>query len=86
MGEMYATEATSTEEDNRQRGKDNAGRCSKQASKRVYSKSGDHGKTGGGGPSKKQSKFPASVRKVKRIRKHSAGDIQGYRLLDTTML
>ena len=28
---MNATEATSTEEDNRQRGKGNAGRCSKQA-------------------------------------------------------
>ena len=38
---MNATEATSTEEDNRQRGKGNAGRCSKQASKRIYSKIGD---------------------------------------------
>ena len=45
MDEMNAAEATSTEEDNRQRGKGNAGRCSKQASKqaskRVYLKSGD---------------------------------------------
>ena len=45
-----------------------------------------HGKTGGGSPSKKQSKSPVSVRKVETIRKHSAGDIQGYRLLDITIL
>ena len=45
-----------------------------------------NGKTGGGGPSKKQSKSPVSVRKVETIRKLSAGDIQGYRLLDITIL
>ena len=28
----------------------------------------------------------AVIRKVKRIRKHSAGDIQGYRLLDITIV
>ena len=40
MDEINATEATGIEEDNRQRGKGNAGRCGKQASKRIYSKSG----------------------------------------------
>ena len=85
---MNATEATSTEEDNRQRGIGNAGRCSKQASKQesLLTKWRYHGKTGGGGPSKKQSKSPVSVRKVETIRKHGAGDIQGYRLLDITIL
>ena len=88
MDEMNATEATSTEEDNRQRRKGNAGRCSKQVSKQenLLKKRRYHGKTGGGGPSKKQSKSPVSVRKVETIRKHSAGDIQGYRLLDITIL
>ena len=73
---MNATEATITEEDTRQRGKGNAGRCSQQASKGVYSKSRDIMEKLVAVVHPRSSQLPVSVRKVKRIRKHSAGDIQ----------
>ena len=70
--------------DDRLRGNGDAARCSKQSSKRRYSKKRKfYGKPG---TAKVAKRVAVSLKKVKKIRKSSSSYSQGYRLMDMAVL
>lgn len=76
------------EKDDRLRGHGDAARCSKQSSKRTYTKKRRfYGKPGAGtGTAKVAKRVAVSLKKVKKIRKSSSSYSQGYRLMDMAVL
>jgi hypothetical protein len=82
---LEADNVADSAEVSRKRPYGTAGRCIKQASKRTYAKKRKNIGKKKDDSSTKKSK-PVSLKKVKRVKKVSNSHIQGYRLLDLSIL